>query len=98
MKIFTASELEERKELFSKLSYDVSEYEPDWPEIEWDEDINLWIEFLDEKGNLYDGGDLTYYLQNDIPKEMYEEVEGIFTYTGTLSKSELEILLDNIFS
>ena len=33
-----------------------------------------------------------------LPKEMYEEVEGIFTYTGNLSKSELEILLDNIFS
>lgn len=89
MKQFTKQELQERKDLISRLSFEVSESEPEWPEIEWDDDVKLWVEFQDEDGCLYDGGELTYYLQNDKLDGFSEEVDGIFTYTGNLTKEQL---------
>jgi hypothetical protein len=92
----TTTELQEKKELLDKLTYEISEYEPDFPELDWD-DIKFWIEVHDEDGCLYDGGDLTYYLKSDLPKGMYEEIDGMFTYKGDLTKNELIKILDNIF-
>jgi hypothetical protein len=94
----STNKLQEKKELLDKLSYDISEYEPDFPELDWDDDIKFWIEVQDEDGCLYDGGDLTYYLKDDLPDGMYEEIDGVFTYNGDLTKDELISILDNIFN
>lgn len=94
----TTTELQEKKELLDNLSYEISEYEPDFPELDWDDDIKFWIEVQDEDGCLYDGGDLTYYLKDDLPEGMYEEIDGMFTYNGDLTKDELISILDNIFN
>lgn len=93
----TATELQEKRDLLDKLTYEISEYEPDFPELDWDDDIKFWIEVQDEDGCLYDGGDLTYYLKSDLPDGMYEEIDGMFTYKGDLTKDELIKILDNIF-
>lgn len=89
--------LKEKIKLLNKLSYEISENAPDFPELDWDEDVNFWIEVQDEDGCLYDGGDLTYYLKDDLPKGMYEEIDGLFTYNGNLTKEDFISILDNIF-
>lgn len=96
MKQFTNQELKERQDLINSLTFDVLESEPDFPEIDWDSDVKLWVEFHDEDGCVYDGGELTYYLQNDKIDGFREEVDGIFTYTGDLTKSQLIDYLDKL--
>ena len=96
MKQFSKQELQEKQDLINSLTFDVLESEPDFPEIDWDSDVKLWVEFNDEDGCLYDGGELTYYLQNDKIDGFSEEVDGIFTYTGDLTKKELIDYLDKL--
>lgn len=96
MKQFSKQELQEKQDLINSLTFDVLESEPDFPEIDWDSDVKLWVEFHDEDGCLYDGGELTYYLQNDKIDGFREEVDGIFTYTGDLTKKELIDYLDKL--
>jgi len=94
----SSTDLKEKRKLLNNLSYEVLVYPPDFPELDWDEDIKFWIEVQDKDGCLYDGGDLIYYLKNDLPKGMYEEIDGLFTYKGNLTKDKLISILDRIFN
>lgn len=91
MKIFNTNELLERQSLINKLTFSIYESNPDS-----EEDDNLYIEFFDESGNRYDGDDITYYIQNEIPSEMFQDTEGLFSYYGSLSKLDIKNILLNI--
>ena len=96
MKVYKQNELTERQALINRLTFSIGEYSEE-DDSDYNSDV-LCIEFFDTDGCLYDNDDLTYYLQNDIPDEMYEESEGLFTYNtemndGKFSKADIENIL-----
>lgn len=96
MKIFTEDELKERGRLISELTFEISEYIPDDIDEDDFEDVDLWVEFFDSSGCRYDDDELLYYIQNESPSGFYNVCEGVFSYTGKLSLSELTDILKNI--
>ena len=87
MKIFNKEELLEREILISSLCFEIYKSEP--IEYDWSDNIKFWIVLTNEDENWYDGGDLVYFLQNDLSDDFDEELEGVFTYTGDMNEEEL---------
>jgi hypothetical protein len=90
MKIFNTKELQTREEL-KKLSFYVSE-SSDMFDDEDELDHDFFIEFYEEDGCLYDDDELWYHFQDEfenIQGELYNPVEGVFTYDGLLTMDEL---------
>lgn len=92
MKLFSTSELKERQDLINKLTFNICSVNPD----DDDDDDKIWVEFFDKDGCRYDSDDITFFIQNEKPSGMYQETEGLFSYDGSLSKSDIKNILLNI--
>lgn len=94
MKVYTTNELKLKEELKNDLTFEITDEPADGFEGLEDDDAEFWITFYD--GGVYDGGDISYLFQDDLPSKMYEIVEGVFSYEGSLSKSEVKEILIKI--
>lgn len=89
MKIFDTEELKTREEL-KKLTFDVKKSS----DMFEDENHDFYVEFYDEDGYLYDGGELWYHFQDEfkdksLQGELDNPVEGVLIYDGQLTKADL---------